>query len=82
MASMCALDVWYQHIDFEQIMGMVKRKGRKILTKEERKASRRTSEGVFPKLAEVVDGQYRIKDEPPLIVHVVDQGDVTKTAGV
>jgi len=30
-------------------------------------------------MAEVVDGQYRIKDEPPLIVHVVDQGDVTKT---
>ena len=76
---MCALDVWYQHIDLEQLMGMVKRKGRELLQKQEQKASRRTNEGVFPKLTEVVDGQYRIKDEPPLIVHVVDQGDVKKT---
>jgi len=79
MASMCALDAWYQHIGFEQLMGMAKAKGQKMLHKAEQKASRRTSEGVFPKMAEVVDGQYRIKDEPPLIVHVVDQGDVTKT---
>lgn len=79
MASMCALDVWYQHIDIEQLMGMVKPKGWELLQKEEKKASRRTSEGVFPKLTEVVDGQYRIKDEPPLIDHVVDQGDVKKT---
>ncbi len=79
MAGMCALDVWYQHIDFEQLMGMAKRKGRELLLKEEKKASRRTSEGVFPKLAEVVDGQYRIKDEPPLIDHVANQGDIKKT---
>src|SRR6266496_2739960 len=79
MASMCHLDVWYQHIDIEQIMGMAKRKGRELIQREEQKASRHTSEGVFPKLTEVVDGQYRIKDEPPLIVHVVDQGDVKKT---
>jgi len=79
MAGMCALDVWYQHIDFEQLMGMAKRKGQKILQREEKKATRHTSEGVFPKLAEVVDGQYRIKDEPPLIVHVADQGDIKKT---
>ena len=30
-------------------------------------------------MAELVDGQYRIKDEPPLIVHIEDQGDVKKT---
>jgi uncharacterized protein (DUF2252 family) len=68
-----------QHIDFEQLMGMAKPKDQKILKKEEQKASRRTSEGVFPKLAEVVDGQFRIKDEPPLIVHLADKGDVIKT---
>jgi len=79
MASMRALDAWYQHIDFEQLMGMAKPKDQKILQKAEQKASRRTSEGVFPKLAEVVDGQYRIKDEPPLIEHVADKGDVKKT---
>ena len=43
---------------------MAKRKGRERIQREEQKASRHTSEGVFPKLTEVVDGQYRIKDEP------------------
>jgi uncharacterized protein (DUF2252 family) len=57
----------------------VKRKGRELIQKEEQKASRHTNEGVFPKLTEVVDGQYRIKDEPPLIEHVEDLGDVKKT---
>ena len=79
MASMCHLDVWYQHIDLEQIMRMVRRKGRELIQKEEQKANRRTNEGVFPKLTEVIDRQYRIKDEPQLIVHFVDQGDVKKT---
>ena len=78
-ASMKCLDVWYAHIDVETLMGMVKRKGQERLQKQQQRASRRTSEGVFPKMAEVVDGQYRIKDEPPLIVHVEEQGDVKKT---
>ena len=78
-ASMKCLDVWYAHIDVETLMGMVKRKGQERLQKQQKRASRRTSEGVFPTLAEVVDGQYRIKDEPPLIVHVENLGDVKKT---
>ncbi len=78
-ASMKCLDVWYAHIDIETLMGMVKRKGQERLQKQQQRASRRTSEGVFPKMAEVVDGQYRIKDEPPLIMHVEDLGDVKKT---
>ena len=78
-ASMKSLDVWYAHIDIETLLGMVKRKGQERLQKQQQRASRRTSEGVFPKLAEVVDGQYRIKDEPPLIVHIEEQGDVKKT---
>ncbi len=77
-ASMKCLDVWYAHIDIETLLGMVKRKGQERLQKQQLRASRRTSEGVFPKLAEVVDGQYRIKDEPPLIVRVEDLGDVKK----
>jgi len=79
MASMCALDVWYQHIDIEQIMGLVKRKEQERLQRQEKKAGRSTNLGAFPKMAEKVNGHYRIKDEPPLIVHVVDQGEVEKT---
>ena len=32
----------------------------------------------FPKMTEVVDGQYRIKDDPPLIVHYQDHADLAK----
>jgi len=78
-ASMKCLDVWYTHIDADLLMESVKRKGQKRIEKQEKRASRRTSEGVFPKLAEQVEGTYRIKDEPPLIVHVEDVGDVKKT---
>jgi len=73
-ASMKCLDVWYAHIDADLLMGRVQRKGQKRIEKQEKRVSRRTSEGVFPKLAEVVDGQYRIKDEPPLIVHIEELG--------
>ncbi len=79
MASMCALDVWYQHIDIGEIMGLVKRKEQERLQKQVGKARQHTNLRAFPKMAEKVNGHYRIKDEPPLIVHVVDQGDVEKT---
>ena len=58
---------------------MVKRKEREQLQRQEKKAVRSTSLGVFPKMTEKVHGEYRIKDEPPLIVHVEDEGDVKKT---
>src|SRR5262249_52957137 len=37
--------------------------------RESERASKRTRIETFPRLTEVVDGQYRIKDEPPLIFH-------------
>ena len=80
-ASMKCLDVWYAHIDADLLMESVKRKGQKRIEKQEKRASRRTSEGVFPKLAEQVEGTYRIKDEPPLIVHVEDAWRCQKDAG-
>jgi uncharacterized protein (DUF2252 family) len=76
MASMSALEVWYQHIDVKEIMGMVKRKEQERLQKQVGKARRSTNLGAFPKMAEMVNGQYRIKDEPPLIVHIEDKGAV------
>ncbi len=78
MATMQALPVWYLHLDMTEVMGMVKRKEREQLQRQEKKAVRSTSLGVFPKMTEKVDGQYRIKDEPPLIVHFEDEGDVKK----
>jgi uncharacterized protein (DUF2252 family) len=80
MASMGALEVWYQHLDIGQILELAKTKGREELEKQIEKAKqKRTNLGTFPKLAEQVEGTYRIKDEPPLIVHVEEKGDVKKT---
>jgi uncharacterized protein (DUF2252 family) len=68
------LDVWYFHLDVEGILAMARgMAGRKELEKRVERASARASKRTrletFPKLAEVIDGQYRIKDEPPLIFH-------------
>ena len=68
------LDVWYFHLDVEGILAMVRGMvGRKDIEKRVERASARASKRTrietFPKLAEVVDGKFRIKDEPPLIYH-------------
>jgi uncharacterized protein (DUF2252 family) len=73
-ALMNHLDVWYYHLDVDTVLAMARgMAGRKELEKRiERntaQASKRTRIETFPKLTEVVDGQYRIKDEPPLIFH-------------
>jgi uncharacterized protein (DUF2252 family) len=78
MASMQALPVWYLYLDMTELMGMVNRREQTLLQRQQRKAGRSTSLGAFPKMTEKVDGQYRIKDEPPLIVHLDDPGDVKK----
>lgn len=70
MANMQALPVWYLHLDMTEVLGLVKRKEREQLLRQEKKATRSTNLRVFPKMTEKIDGKYRIKDEPPLIVHV------------
>ena len=70
-ALMNHLDVWYFHLDVETILAMVgRREEKKLVKRASERASKRTRIETFPKLAEAVDGQYRIKDEPPLIFHL------------
>jgi uncharacterized protein (DUF2252 family) len=73
-ALMNHLDVWYYHLDVEGILAMARgmagrREIEKRLERASERASKRTRIETFPKLAEVVDSQYHIKDEPPLIYH-------------
>jgi len=73
-ALMNHLDVWYFHLDMEGILAMARgMAGRNELKKRVKRASARASKRTrletFPKLTETVNGQYRIKDEPPLIYH-------------
>ncbi len=73
-ANMHHLDLWYYHLDIGNIEAMLSdmkgsKKLQKYLERDTKKASKRTRIETFPKLAEVVNGKHRIKDEPPLIYH-------------
>src|SRR5437764_1710079 len=73
-ALMNHLNVWYFHLDMEGILAMARgMAGRKELQNARKRPSARASKRrrleTVPKLAEAVNGQYHIKDEPPLIYH-------------
>jgi uncharacterized protein (DUF2252 family) len=70
-ADMPALDVWYARLELGDTLAMLQSKAtRKRLKKQVKKAQEKSApEYEFPKLAEVRDGHYAIKDVPPLIYH-------------
>ena len=71
-AAMRFLDVWYERIDAEQLLAQVAatvdKATRKAAQKNLAKARSRTSLGSLSKFAQQVDGEYRIKLQPPVIV--------------
>jgi uncharacterized protein (DUF2252 family) len=78
-ATMRYLDIWYNKINLEYMREQaLRKKGREVVDTAIKQSQRRTSLNAFPRLTEVVDGQYRIKDEPPLIVHYQNLDDVAK----
>jgi uncharacterized protein (DUF2252 family) len=70
-AHMKSLDVWYHRIDFEYLMNQIaKAKTRDTANRALKKIKeKRSHEGALAKLTEVVDGQRRIKDNPPTVYH-------------
>jgi uncharacterized protein (DUF2252 family) len=78
-AEMRALDVWYDHIDVEQVIASLPSVARKRLTARVEKArARSVVEHDFPKLTESSGTQARIKHDPPLMFHI--QGNEGKAA--
>ena len=71
--EMFHIDVWYARIDPERIRRFSRRSDRAYVEKELEKARRSSSQAVFPRLAQEVDGRYRIKDDPPAIEHLDDE---------
>ncbi len=63
------LDIWYSHLDPEQVSAQVRRGARRVIGRLARRARGRTVLHVFPKVVRKVGGGYRIRDVPPLIVH-------------
>jgi len=74
-ATMRYLDTWYSHIDLDSVSRLVPRAGRKAIGRAMARARRRTGLHAFPHLTEAVRGRFRIRDEPPLIVHYADPVD-------
>jgi len=71
------LDAWYARIDIDPLVDSARAKGRRrradATAKEVAKAQRRTSLGSLARFAEEVDGGYRIKAAPPVIVPVAEE---------
>ena len=70
LAAMRAIDQWYHPLEMNTLAQLAKsadtRRRRRKLIEE---ARHRTSDRVFPRMTEVVDGRPRIVDHPPLIYH-------------
>jgi uncharacterized protein (DUF2252 family) len=79
-AQMRTLDVWYSHLSEEELMVSVRawakgKQDEKALKRAEKnveKAHTRDSLQALSKLAERVDGKYRIVSQPPIVVPVRD----------
>ena len=72
-SEMRHIDVWYSRIDYENSLQFVRRTFRWYIEKQREKSRQRSSLQAFPKLTMQVGGQYRIKDDPPLITHLDDE---------
>jgi uncharacterized protein (DUF2252 family) len=72
-AHMRALEVWYSHMDAEVFVDEAKTAAAKRRWQQkEAKARLQTSEHIFPKIADVMNGRMRIVDQPPLVYHPRD----------
>ncbi len=70
------LDVWYAHLTLEQIMDGLPKKDRKHAAKSSRKARSKDSLKALSKLAEKIDGSFRIRSDPPLLVPLRELPDI------
>lgn len=71
-AVMNQLDIWYAHIDVDDVIGMLEGRRRRMVERTAAKSRLHTSEQALAKLTQVVDGRRRITDDPPVVVHVDD----------
>src|SRR5438270_5261521 len=71
-ADMTSLDVWYARLDPTSVRRFVRRSDRSYVDKELKESHRHSNVEAFPTLTQERDGQYRIKDDPPLITRLDD----------
>jgi len=73
-ASMRAIDVYYSSVAVSTILAYVDKRARPMIETAVRAAAHHDSLHELPKLTAVADGQRRIVDRPPVVVH---RDDVT-----
>jgi uncharacterized protein (DUF2252 family) len=80
-AAMGHLDVWYAHVEVQDLLTLLRKaEARKLEGTVLRKAMQTTSLGALGKLTQIVDGERRIIDSPPLIEHVPMRADAALVA--
>ncbi len=72
-APMTHLAVWYTRIDTADIAALMPKAARKQFERGTRKVTQRDHLQSLAKMTSVVDGQVRINDDPPRVVHHSDQ---------
>jgi uncharacterized protein (DUF2252 family) len=72
-ASTDQLAIWYDAIHVDELLthfdGDARAFARRHITK---KANKRSNQGAFDRLTDTVDGQIRIRENPPILTHVDD----------
>ena len=85
-AGMRNIDIWYSRITVddivEQFVSVVGKKGRAKFDKSLAKARTKNSLKAFNKLTEVVDGERRILNDPPLIEPFIDLFPTLEREGI
>jgi uncharacterized protein (DUF2252 family) len=67
------MEIWYDSIYVDQLLGYFGEKRRKRVSKLiDKQGQRRTSRGAFEKLTAMVDGRRRIMEDPPKLTHFDD----------
>ena len=75
-ADQLTLDIWYAHVDLDTLQGIVDetatKKQRRKLQRRSTKTRSKNSLHVQSKLTVQVDGQFRIKSDPPVLLPLSD----------
>jgi uncharacterized protein (DUF2252 family) len=69
------LEIWYQKLDVQTLIDEAPdAKTRKIREEMRAKARKRIGEYLFPRITAEVGGHFRLVDQPPILMHVTEEG--------
>lgn len=80
---MTPLDIWYDRVDVDAVLALAEQQDMPMLPTGGHlveRARHHTSLAALPKLTELVDGERRIIEDPPLILHAHHRFDVPRSA--